>query len=156
MSAMEIKIPKKFKLKNYTTKISAVKTIAEIEEMLSCFGASRIMKEISNDGRTTSIAFLIGDQGYKLPANIEGVKQVLYGCTRDSYGRNNMRERHERSYRVAWRIIRDWLHAQLSIIASGQATPDQIMLPYLFDGNRTLYDIYKAGGLKQLTGPKED
>jgi hypothetical protein len=152
---MEIKIPKKFKLKNYTTEISAARTIAEIEELLLCFGASRIMKEISNDGKFTSIAFLIGNEGYKLPSNIEGVKQVLYSGKRGYHGRDNMQERYERAYRVAWRIIRDWLHAQLSIIASGQAAPDQVMLPYLFDGNRTLYDVYRAGGLKQLMGPKE-
>ena len=152
---MEIKIPKKFKLKNYTTEIPASRTIAEVEEMLLCFGASRIMKDISSDGRVTSIAFLIGNEGYKLPSNIEGVKQVLYSGKRAYHGRDNMQERYERSYRVAWRIIRDWLHAQLSIIASGQAMPDQVMLPYLFDGNRTLYDIYRTGGLKQLTGPKE-
>lgn len=145
---------KNFKLKNYTTGISAEKSVMEIEQLLSAFGASHVMKEFAGDGGAKSIAFRLDEQSYKLPANVDGVKQALYGEKKASFRRNAGTNRDEQSCRVAWRIIRDWLHAQLSVIASGQAKPDEVMLPYLWDGKRTLYTAYKNGAL-QLSAPKE-
>ncbi|MCK5332988.1 MAG: hypothetical protein KAJ24_00615 [Candidatus Aenigmarchaeota archaeon] len=40
------------------------------------------------------------------------------------------------------------------LIASGQAEPDQIMLPYMSDGTQTVYDMYKSGTL-QLENKEE-
>ncbi|GAG95531.1 unnamed protein product, partial [marine sediment metagenome] len=51
------------------------------------------------------------------------------------------------SYRVAWRIIKDWTHAQLSLIASGQAQPLEIFLPYMFDGKLTFFEKFEANRL---------
>ena len=135
------------KLKNYTTGVSADKTIMEIEQLLAGFGASTIQKEILGDGRTESIAFKYQNKGYKLPANTEGVKMVLTEGKRVRHGVNQAKERDEQAYRTAWRIIKDWLHAQLSLIASGQTEPDQIMLPYQYDGRQTLYEAYKKNQL---------
>jgi hypothetical protein len=66
-----------------------------------------------------------------------------------------MRNREEQAHRIAWRILKDWIHAQISIVYTGQATPDQIMLPYMYDGKRTLYEAYKDGTL-QLNASKEE
>ena len=139
-----------FKLKNYTTSIPADRSISETEQLLVGFGASKIFKEYLSDGRCMGVSFMLGERGFKLPANIEGVKEAIWKDKRARHGRNNMQNREDQSYRVAWRIIRDWLHAQLSLIASGQAQPDQIMMPYMYDGKRTLYEAYKDGKL-QLT-----
>lgn len=136
------------KLKNYTTGINAEKSIMEIEYILSQFGATAIMKEMQGDGKTNSIAFKIGEKGYKIPVNLEGVYQVMFGNKRVRYGTNNMANRHEQSYKTAWRIIKDWIYSQMSIIASGQSQPDEILLPYLWDGKRTLYQAYKNGTLQ--------
>ena len=139
---------------NYTTTIASEKSIMEIEKMLSLFGASAIMKEYLEDGRLRSLSFKLQEKGYKIPANIEGVYEVLYKDKRVSGKRDVMMNRKVNADNVSWRIIKDWLHAQLSIIASGQAQPDEVMLPYLWDGKRTLYQAYKEGRL-QLENKEE-
>ena len=51
--------------------------------------------------------------------------------------------KQEQSERVAWRVIKDWLDAQLSLIYVGQAELEQVMLPYATDGKTTLYEKLK-------------
>jgi hypothetical protein len=104
-----------------------------------------------------SLAFKIGDVGYKLPANTEKVYAFLTNGKK-------IRNMHKASWekqaeRVAWRVLRDWLHAQLSIIAIGQAEAEQVLLPYAFDGNRTFYEMVKEkkGVLRLMgRGPPDD
>lgn len=139
----------KFKVINFTTIIPKEKTLMEIEQMLALFGASAIMKEYLSDGTCSSLSFKLGDKGYKLPANVQGVNIVLTQGKKIQRNRtNNLKHKDEQAERVAWRIVKDWLHAQLSIIASGQAEPEQVMLPYLFNGKETMWERYKAGKLK--------
>lgn len=140
-----------FKLKNYTTGIAAEKSIAEIEALLAKFGATTIQKNYMSDGKVTALAFMLGDKGYKLPVNSEGVNKILTKDKRSYHSRDNRVKHEEQAYRTAWRIIKDWLHAQLSIIASGQAQPDQVLLPYQYDGTQTLYERYKNNQLS-ITG----
>jgi len=145
----------KFNIKNYSTEVPAARSISEIESILASFGATAIMKEYTEDGRARALSFKLKDEVFKLPANVNGVKEVLYSGRRGYYGRDSMKKREDRAYRVAWRIIKDWIHAQLSLIASGQAHPQEIFLPYLYDGTRTLYQAYVEGRL--LTqGTKEE
>jgi hypothetical protein len=130
------------KLINYTTSVSADKSIIEIEKILSQFGASAVMKEFRTDGRIICLSFKLDGKGYKIPLNSEGVETVMYkkGAKKES--------QQLQAYRVACRIIKDWIHAQLSLIISGQAQPDQVLLPYLWDGKRTLYEAYRDGKLQ--------
>ena len=145
----------KFKLKNYTTEIPADKSIFEVEQMLASFGASAVMKQFLQDGKCYSMSFKLEDKGFKLPANAKGVYEVMYANMKERHGKNTMKNRDEQAYRVSWRIIRDWLHSQLSLIASGQAQPDEIMMPYTYDGKQTLYEAYKNGRL-QLEAKKDE
>lgn len=142
-----------FKLKNYTTNVPAGRSIQEVEILLQNFGACAVMKEYLTDGRVNSFCFKIGVKGFKLPVNAAGVEKLLY---KGRSGRvDSSRSRQDQAYRVAWRILRDWLHAQLSLILSGQAEPEQVLLPYLWDGKRTLYEAY-SGGLLALPGADEE
>lgn len=134
------------KLKNYSTQVSVSKSIMEIEKILTSFGAEAIFKEYSGDGRVQKLSFKINDKVFKLPANVNGVKTVMYGDKKRYYGRDSMKHRDEQAYRVAWRIIKDWIHAQLSLISSGQAHPQEIFLPYMYDGKRTLYQKFQDEG----------
>ena len=46
--------------------------------------------------------------------------------------------------KVAWRITKDWVEAQIAIVEAQLATLDQVMLPHLMvEGQRTLYAVYK-------------
>ena len=132
-----------FKLKNYSTSVSAERTIAEIEKMLARFGAIAVIKEYTGDGTVYSLGFKVADMSYKLPANVKGVYEVMYGGKTRYYGRDSMKNRESQAYRVAWRIIKDWLYAQLSLISSGQAEPEQVLFPYVYDGKTTLFYKWK-------------
>jgi len=143
----------KFNIKNYTTEISAERSILEIEKLLTFFGAAAIIKEYTSNGRVHSLSFRLLDDSFKLPANVEGVKEILYKGIRAHHARDSMKRRDDKAYRVAWRILKDWTHAQLSLIASGQAQPQEIFLPYMYDGKRTLFQKYTEG--KLLTSGKE-
>jgi hypothetical protein len=140
------------KLKNYTTEISAEKSIFEIEALLSQVGASHVMKEFRGDGKVGAIMFRLEGKTYKLPANVEGVNTVLTSNKQKTYRRDGMANRFEQAYRTSWRIIKDWLHSQFSLMASGQASPDEIMLPYMWNGKTTLFEAYKSGQLAYKSG----
>ncbi|MCK4759331.1 MAG: hypothetical protein KAT69_04750 [Candidatus Aminicenantes bacterium] len=144
---------KKFNIKNYTTDVPAERSIGEIEKLLALFGATAIMKEFSPDGLVDVLCFRLEKQTFKLPANIKGVKTVLFEGKKDYDREALIKSREAKAYRVAWRIIKDWIHAQLSLISSGQAHPHEIFLPYMFDGKQTLYQAYMDG--KLLTQGKE-
>jgi len=149
----EVNSKMKIKLKNYTTQIPAEKTIMEIEKLLSMFGATHIMKEYYSDGRVKALFFRYNNRAFRIPANIEGVKKVLFEGKKMRYRVNEARNRDERAYRVCWRIIKDWLYSQLSLIYSKQAEPEEVLLPYMYDGKRTLYEAYKEG-LLQIDGER--
>lgn len=50
----------------------------------------------------------------------------------------------EHATRVAWRVVKDWLEANLALIAAEMATIDEVMLPYLHVGDdKTLWQAYR-------------
>lgn len=47
--------------------------------------------------------------------------------------------------RVAWRILRDWVMAQMAILETEMVAIDQIMLPYMVDDQgHTVYELYQS------------
>ena len=59
----------------------------------------------------------------------------------------------EQAQRVAWRIVKDWLEAQLAIIETEMVTLDQVMLPYMQgDNGQTVYELYRDQQLALGTG----
>ncbi len=147
------------KLKNYTTTISAERSIGEIEQMLLNFGANNFMKKVSEDGKRqySTIMFTIEINGnnlpFRLPANIDKVTEYLwqdYKNTRTRY-RKTREDFAKEAYNITWRIIKDWVHAQLSIIATGMVKIEEVFLPYLMvDDKTTLSEKFVSGGLKKL------
>lgn len=99
---------------NYTTKVDVFATLGEIQGQLVKHGAKKIMQDYDNDGHITALSFLIdtpnGPRGVKLPANVDAVWNVLtkqkVKCDRDQ------------AERVAWRIVKDWVAAQMAILES--------------------------------------
>ncbi len=137
---------KEFKLQNYTTSISADRSIAEIEQLLILFGATHIMKEYYGDGRVLSFNFKIGLQSFKLPNNSEGVYQVLFSNKRKNRHINGEKKRWQHSENVAWRVLRDWVHSQLTMVAMKQVEPAQVFLSYTITNmktGRTLWTDFK-------------
>lgn len=138
------------KLKNYTTHVAAAQSISEIETTLVAFGADKIMKDYRGDGTVNSLVFSFKGVGYKLPANVEKVFVVI------TKGRRIQSKAayEKQAERIAWRVIKDWVQAQLSLIEIGQAEWEQVLLPYAFNGEKTLYEIAKEhrSGIAGLLG----
>lgn len=133
-------------LLNYTTSVAADKTAGEIIQLLAKAGARQILTDYGPDGSVTGLSFMVdgtlGRRSYSLPVDPASVYEALY--------RTGVPGRYltiEQAERVAWRILKDWIEAQLAIIESQMVTLDQVMLPYMHtDGNQgmTVYELYRA------------
>lgn len=146
-------------LLNYTTTIDTERTISEILGLLVKAGARQISTDY-DAGQPVAVAFTIdtpyGLRGYLLPANIPAVEATL----RKQYNAGKIERRYtspEHAARVGWRIVRDWLEAQLAIIETQMVSLDQIMLPYMRgkDG-RTLYELYVSDQKALPEGRQEE
>jgi len=132
-------------LLNYSTKIPAAKTAGEIQQILAAHGAKAVMIEYGDTGSAEAISFKIkhgeNDLGFSLPIVPEAVLRVLQrqytgGKLRSHQGSPD----REQSVRVAWRILKDWIEAQMAILETEMVSIEQIFLPYLIGrNNKTLY-----------------
>jgi len=139
------------KIKNFSTSISAEKTISEIERMLAMYGARKIMKEYDNFGNPIMLVFSIvvperGEIPVKVPCKVEKVKNVFKVQVSDKklprkYGQDPFCT--EQAYRVAWRIIKDWLHAQLTLLQMEMVKVEEIFLPYMYSHKlgKTMFEL---------------
>ena len=132
-------------LKNYTTKVSAFQSVGEIQSMLAKAGATKILQELDN-GFVVGISFEIntpyGLRQFCLPAHTEKVQQVL----------KNQKIKVDRiqAERVAWRILKDWVAAQMAILETEMVTVDEVFLPYMLNGSGTLYSAYALSNGGQI------
>lgn len=137
-------------LLNFTTQIEASKTVAEITHILAKAGATGVATEF-REGRPVGITFRtmtpFGPREFMLPVFVDKVQAVL----RKQKVQPKL-QTVEQAERVAWRIVKDWVEAQLAIIETEMVTIDQVMLPYLrTDDGRTVFERYQASQL-QLEG----
>lgn len=134
---------------NYTTKVPVDKSVGEIQKILVRAGASATMIQYA-DGQPASIAFKLdtkhGAVSFLLPSNHEGVLRVM----RKGKARVTP-EQVAQGRRVAWRILKDWIEAQMAIITAEMATPLQVFLPYAQTKDGTIYECFERGGMTALT-----
>jgi len=136
---------------NYTTKVPVEKTIGEIHKILQKAGANAVLNEYGAAGNISSISFRYpakgGDIFFRLPADVAGVSSAL---------KNDGEYRDEaHAARVAWRIVKDWVDAQMAIVTAQMAEIPQVFLPYAqTNDGRTVYERIKSEGFKMLEGPK--
>jgi hypothetical protein len=139
-------------LLNYTTQISADKTVTEIQWLLAKAGANRIVNDYDGNGFIVAMAFSLDINGqtigFRLPTDWRPVQAVL-----SEQRVSKSLQTQEQALRVSWRIVKDWIEAQLAIIESQMVTMDQVFLPYAMTklGN-TLYDEMKQSGHLLLSG----
>lgn len=149
------------KLKNYTSEVPAMRSVARIEELLAEAGALGVMKEYSPDGngKPISITFKMeiphtGMTVIKLPANVPMVHETMWRDYKsgpyNSRKNKTSKDFEAQAERTAWRIMQDWVEVQLSLIKLNQIDALQAFLPYCFDGTHTLYEKAKAGGFAAL------
>ena len=135
-------------LLNYTTKINVDKTISEIQSILVKSGAKSILANYGDNGLILALSFQMSVDdnlvGFRLPCNPEPVLLIL---KRDNKVPNPLKN-IEQAYRVAWRIVKDWVEAQLAIIETKMVKPEQVFLPYaVMETGETLFDRFESGKL---------
>ena len=54
--------------------------------------------------------------------------------------------------RTAWRIIWEWILAQMALIETEMVTVEEVYLPNMLTGKQTLYQALSNGDLKMLPG----
>jgi hypothetical protein len=139
---------------NYTTTVTARKSIREIEDMLVAHGAKHILMDYERE-LPVGLAFMVntpyGEVPFRIPANVDRVQAVL------NKQRVRTQVNEEMATRVAWRILKDWVRAQMAILETDMVTIDQVFLPYMEVGEKgkTLYELMQDYHL-QLPQGKED
>lgn len=143
------------RIKNFSTSISTEKTIAEIEKMLAVFGCTKIMKEYDEKGQVSTLSFAMmterGETPVKMPMNKQGLlnvfkTQVSDGKLPKKFWGSEWAE--EQASRVGWRIIKDWLDSQLSLLSIEMVKIEEIFLPYMYSHRlgKTMYEVLEQKG----------
>lgn len=127
-------------LLNYTTKVDVFTTLGAIQGQLVKHGAKKIMQDYDDDGHIAALFFLVdtpaGPRGIRLPANVDAVHKVLT--------RQKVKCDRDQAERVAWRIVKDWVEAQMAILESEMVQMDEIFLPYMVNGEgQTMFQMYR-------------
>lgn len=125
-------------IKNYTTKVEAIRSVAEICECLAQSGASMIRQEYEA-GRPVGISFLIatpcGMRGFRIPVSVEKLAELLK--------KQNVKADAKQVQNIAWRNVRDWVYAQMALLETEMVSLDEVFLPYMIDSEgSTVYDRY--------------
>lgn len=133
---------------NYTTTVTAQRTAGEVQSILGKAGASTVATTYDS-GRPSGVSFVLdspaGRAGYTLPVKVDGVRRAL-----DRHAPPRFRSAAQ-AERVAWRIAKDWLEAQLALVEAGMAELAEVMLPYQVTGDgRTVYAVLaSSAGARQ-------
>ncbi len=144
-------------MRNYTTEISAERSIQEIENILIDHEATDIWKEYEGK-QVVALNFAIKTEFGKLPirlkANVEGVRQVLINEQRSGKIKVSKAKAAdmEQARNVAWRILKDWIDSQMARVAAEKVTIERIFFADVYDmtRKRTLYEAFRDTRFKGL------
>ena len=137
---------------NYTTSISTEKTAAEIQKKLAMAKAQAVLCEYDDEAVMSAMSFRIntahGLITFRLPANTQGVLKAL---KRDNKVPKKLKTK-EQAAKVAWRVLKDWVEAQLAIVEAEMADLTEVFLPYAQSADgKTLYQSIEQSRFKALT-----
>jgi hypothetical protein len=132
-------------IRNYTSNVPAEQSIENIERLLVASGAQSIHKEYVS-GEVRALSFVIKNPETGLPVAIrvpadqdsaflvikEGVKKFTKAVER---------RLQAQARRTAWKLMYEWVHVQLSLIEMKQAELLQVFMPYVWNGEKSLYSL---------------
>lgn len=135
---------------NYTTKVAPAKTVGQIQSILGKCKAVDSVRIDYKDGEPVAVLFAVAVSGslvnFRLPCNADGVRAALF---RDGVAYGYRTSEHAKC--VAWRIVKDWVEAQLALVDANQAQMAEVFLPYaVVDGGRTMFQLFEAQAAKGL------
>lgn len=127
---------------NYTTTVDAFKTVSEIEYILMKHKAKSIMKNYDGES-ITGLSFLI-DTGVqqipvRLPVKVDECLEVLK--REKAKGARSIKATRDQAERVGWRILKDWVEAQMALLDIEMVRFEEIFLPYIeTNTGQTIYE----------------
>jgi hypothetical protein len=137
-------------LLDYTSKVPVSRTISQIQAKLVEHGARAVMMEYGDDGRIKALSFNVkrpnGELPIRLPIDTASTLRVLQrqAANREipaGYAKD------DHAYRVAWRIVKDWIEAQMSLLETEMVKMEEIFLPYVITpGGQTIYEVMARFG----------
>lgn len=142
-------------LKNYTTKVPANRSIQEIQDSLVKHGASGFAMEYEQGtGRIKALSFMLElEQNtipFRLPVDWRQFQAVL------KQQRITRWDDEDYCYRVTWRILRDWIMAQMALYETKMVSIPQIFLPYAVTNNgQTMFERIASNPQMLLTSSKD-
>lgn len=168
-------MPKMF-LKNYTSNVPVSESIRRIEDVLLKCGVTGIMKEYGADQKIIAITFRIKDEigrphMVRLPAKEKEATDALFLDYADGAKISKDGQRIEGWYprkhksrkdfvaqgeRTAWRVVKDWVEVQMSMIQLKQADIMEVFLSYAWDGKHTYHEALKASGYAGMLQEKSN
>lgn len=136
-------------IKNYTTSQSEESTVGRIMGSLAAKGARQVSITYDDQNRPSAISFMILFENYpipfRLPCNFEGVFRSLRKQYKTWQGKNRFENNPEstaQARRVAWRIIQDWVEAQMALIEAEQASLAEVFLPYAQTNGQSVFKAF--------------
>lgn len=127
---------------NYTTTVDSFKTVSEIEYILMKHKAKSIMKNYDGES-ITGLSFLIDTGARQIPVRLPvRVDECLEALKREKEkGTKNTKATREQAERVAWRILKDWIEAQMALLDIEMVRFEEIFLPYIeTQTGQTIYE----------------
>ena len=145
------------RIKNFSTSISVSRTIAEIEKMLAKYGAKHIMKEYNEEGKPITLIFSILTKYGEIPIRLPIKPKQILEVFKIQVSNKVLPRKYwdgewakAQAERVAWRIIKDWLDAQLTLLNIEMVKIEEIFLPYIYNYklDMTVYEMLAKGKFK--------
>lgn len=138
---------------NYTTKVDVGTTIGEIQNLLASFGANRVSMHYEG-AKAVGIDFTVKLDGqpldFRLPVNAKATQRAISGIK----GAKSFHKTPAHAEQVSWRILKDWIRMQLTMVELQQAEIAQVFLPYALindgTGETTMYSGFRANRNRQL------
>jgi hypothetical protein len=132
-------------LRNYTSSVTVERSVQLIEHCLVQAGADHISKFYDTDTPGRFAAF-------KLPARWANVyKQMMKGVKRPRPNTESLVK--AQAQRTAWKLLYDQVSVLVSNVLIDQLSAVEAFMPYLFDGEKTLYENARDRQFKGLLGP---
>ena len=140
---------------NYTTEVSAAKTIGEIQALLAAKGALSVSVDYEN-GEPSGVTFKLMVLGQPLSFRLPADHDAAFETMRTARGVPDHLKNRDQAKRVCWRIMLRWVEAQLALVQMKQASFDRAFFQYALDENtgETVYDIWR-GQRKALAAAPE-
>ena len=142
-------------IKNYTTQIPVEKTVGEIEAILAKGGADRILKEYFGDGSIKAISFvtMVNERpiAFQVPIELNAWIALINLAVDEGKLQKRFRDDSSQARRVGWRVIKDWIDAQLALVQTKTVKIEQVFLPYAITrSGKTLFQELEDKKFNQL------